>query len=124
MDQSLDKFGEFVIKNLLDQGIDKFKRLSNGEIEAPSLQGLQQDSQSFNAKDMEVVQRLIVEIMTSTTHDFLYALQERAELKEDIQITVDNNSITELSDGIQGELFSDNGWIKRYSSYGDLYKEK
>jgi len=62
--------------------------------------------------------------MTSSTHDFLFAIQEQADFEEDIQLNVANKNVAELSDGLHGEIFSESGWIKKYSAFKDLYEEK
>ena len=46
-------------------------------------------------------------------HDFLFALQKI----DDIQILVDGQNIVELSDGIHGEAYSDEGWFAKYSRH-------
>jgi len=124
MKKSLDTFGRFVIENLFDQGVRKFQQLSNGEVNSPSLRTLQQDLGEFNNKEIEIIQKLILEIMTSSTHDFLFAIQEQADFEEDIQLNVANKNVAELSDGLHGEIFSESGWIKKYSAFKDLYEEK
>lgn len=113
-----------MIENLFDQGLRKFQRLSNGEVNSPSLLTLKQNLEAFNKKEIEIIQKLILEIMTSSIHDFLYAVQEQTDLDEYIQVNVANENIAELSDGLHGEIFSESGWIKKYSSFKDLYEEK
>lgn len=124
MKESLDRFGEFVIENLFDQGISKFQRLSNGEMKTPSLKTLQEELKSFNEKELEIIQKLVIEVMTSSTHDLLFAIQESAELDDGIQIKVNNKNVAELSDGLHGEIFTEKGWIKKYSVFKDFYKEE
>ena len=47
MSQELDRFGEFLIKNLRDQAINYYDKLSKGEWKAPSLKPLQSDFAYF-----------------------------------------------------------------------------
>ena len=50
----------------------------------------------------------ITTTLDSALHDFLSAWQET----NDIQMLVDDQNIVELSDGINGEAYSDQGWLK------------
>ncbi|MBI9056213.1 hypothetical protein L3049_10045 [Labilibaculum sp. DW002] len=124
MKKPLDTFGRFIIENLFDQGIRKFQRLSNEEIKTPSLLTLQQNLRTFNKNEIEIIQELIIEIMTSSTHDFLFAIQEQTDLDENIQMNVENENVADLSDGLHGEIFTESGWVKKYSAFKDLYEVK
>ena len=121
MDNSLYKFGGFIIKHLFDKGFYKFIRLKKGEFNAPSLLDLQTDLKKFNDNEIDIIQTLVLEIMTSSMHDFLFAIQE---FEDDIKINVNNENVAKLSDGLHGEIFTDDGWIKKYSDFKKLYKEE
>jgi len=120
MKAPLDQFGQFVIQNLFDKGINQFQRLAHGEIKAPELLTLQQELKRFNKQEIAIIQKLIIEIMESSMHDFLFAIQERSEAENDIQITVEQHNIAEQSDGLHGEMFGENGWMKKYSNFKEF----
>jgi len=44
-------------------------------------------------------------------------VQEEAEAGNEIQILVDGENIAELSDGLQGESFSEDGWNAKFSKH-------
>ena len=50
-------------------------------------------------------------------HDFLFAIEEQADFENDIQIIVNEDNIVEMSDGLQGELFTQDGWLEKYSKF-------
>lgn len=70
-------------------------------------------------QQLEVIEKTIIETLSAACHDFLFALQERNDLYNDIQLLVDGNNLAEESDGLQGELFSVDGWIQSFSAYAD-----
>ena len=118
-DNKLDKFGQFFIENMIDKGIEKYYGLAKGEYNAPSLQTLQNQLSKFNPSELEVIRQLVLEVLVSASHDFLFAVQE----SDNTQILVDDENIAELSDGLHGELFSESGWLKTFSSFSDQMDE-
>ena len=63
------------------------------------------------------MKKAFISTIDSAIHDFLFALQEQADFDNEIQITVNDDNIVELSDGIHGEAYSDDGWYAKYSKY-------
>ena len=50
-------------------------------------------------------------------HDLLFAFQEHHDCGEGIEIMVEGKPIAELSDGLHGEIFGDEGWMVRFSKH-------
>lgn len=119
----LDKFGQFLMESLRDRCIEHFEFLAKGKWRAPALQGLQAEVAALSEHDRDVVRRCVVEGIDSAIHDFLFKLQERADFANDIQVIVDGQNIVQLSDGIHGEPFGDDGWHARFSRYGANARE-
>ncbi|RFZ95187.1 hypothetical protein D0C36_06575 [Mucilaginibacter conchicola] len=117
MDNSLDKFGKFLVENLRDSGINHFELLLKAQWKAPALQSIQNELGELSDSQTETVKKAFIASIDSAIHDFLFALQEQADFKNEIRIMVDNNNIAELSDGIHGESYSDDGWNAKYSKY-------
>ncbi|WP_145447970.1 hypothetical protein [Gimesia panareensis] len=64
-------------------------------------------------------QSLLPEIADTVLH---YLLQGFDEVEDEIKITVDTGSeqvasLSEASDGLAGELYTEEGWIARFSEY-------
>ena len=104
--------------NLRDRAIEHHDLLAKGHWKAPSLQRLQRDLNALNKKQLSIVRRCVVSAVDAGIHDFLFALQELAESEDDIQVLVQGENIGKTSDGLHGELFSDEGWYARFSAYG------
>jgi hypothetical protein len=114
----LAKLGEFVMKNLRDKAIDKAEGLLRAEWKAPSLKPLQAELSKLDANQKALVRRCVVSAIDTGIHDFLFALQERADFENDIELRVDGKNVVELSDGIHGEAFGEDGWMKKFSAHG------
>ncbi len=117
MENKLNKFGKFLVDHLRDKGIEKAVGLLNGEWKTPSLLSLQADLSQLSADQKQMVIKTVTNSIDTAIHDFLFALQEQAD--HDICIVVEGENITELSDDIHGEAYSDEGWYATYSKFGE-----
>ena len=109
----VEKFGKFIVENLRDKGIDFAEGLTKRRWKAPSLLEMQSEIAGLAEPQRTAFIEAITRTVDSAMHDFLFALQER----KDIQIVVDGKNIVELSDGIHGEAYSDEGWFAKYSRH-------
>ncbi len=109
----IEKFGKFIVENLRDKGIDFAEDLLKGHWKAPELIEMQNEIANFNSSQKTVFIKAITATIDGAMHDFLFALQEI----NDIKILVDGQNIVELSDGIHGEAYSDEGWFAKYSNH-------
>ncbi len=107
----VDKFGKFIVENLRDKGIDFADKLLDKHWKSPALQNIQSQLYELPEPKKEFIKQAIIATVDTAIHDFLFALQEI----NDIQILVDGDNIVELSDGIHGEAYSDEGWYSKYS---------
>ena len=117
-DPSLDVFGKLVTERLRDTAVEKFEALSRGKLKAPSLQSLQVALASLNPREREIVRRCLVSSIDSAIHDFLFSLQEGEYEGTSVQVVVGGSDVNELSDGLQGEPYGNEGWISRFSKFG------
>ena len=113
----LDKFGKFLVENLRDKGMDFAEGLLKSHWKAPSLFEMQNQIANLNETQKMAFINAIKKTIDGAIHDFLFALQEQTNVDNDIQILVDGQNIVELSDGIHGEAYSDDGWFAKYSNH-------
>ena len=114
---SLDKFGHFTVTTLYDSGLEKFYSLANNKLKSPSTENLRVALQKMTPKQIEIIKQLVLSVLNASIHDFLFAIQERNELEGDIKILVDGKNVSDLSDGLNGELYSSDGWINKFSEF-------
>ena len=115
MNESLEKFGAFFVRNLRDKMLHDLDMILHGEWKAPGIQELQKRVARLSDADKQTLRDLAEHMTTTGMHDLLFALQEEANGA--IRVFVDGQEVAKLSDGLHGEIFSDEGWIVRYSSY-------
>ncbi len=114
---SLDKFGEFIVVNLRDKAIETAEMLLENGSKSPQTKILQDELLTFNAAQKAIVANAVKTSIDAAIHDFLFAIEEQADFENDIQIIVNEENIVEMSDGLQGELFTQDGWLEKYSKF-------
>jgi hypothetical protein len=78
-----------------------------------------QDQEIFNSlspEQRDLLRRFTPAIVDTVLHHFLWMLDERPDVKLSVDAgsgTV--SSLREVSDGLSNELYSDVGWIARFS---------
>ena len=115
--ESLDKFGHFIIRNMRDNAIDFFDKLLEGRFKAEKLQNLLKELKQFTPEQITIIRKCLIAGIDTTIHDFLFALEEIAETSQDIEVLVDGKNVVNLSDELHRELFSENGWFSKFSQY-------
>lgn len=118
--QALDRFGQVIMSDLRDRSIDFFELLVEGHWKSPSLEKLQAELQGFDEEQINLVRTILIRSVDRGIHDFLFKLQEQADFENDIEIKVQGVDIIQSSDGLQGELFTTDGWMANFSKYGEL----
>lgn len=117
MNDPLDKFGSFIVKNLRDKALNDLEMLLRGAWKSPATQDMQRRLGFLTDEQRQLIREVADRIITTGMHDFLFALQEASDANQGIEIRVDGENVASLSDGLHGEIFSDEGWITEYSNF-------
>lgn len=114
-----DVFGQFLVTEFRDNTIDFFEILVKGDWKSPGLQKLQLELSSFDQDQIDIIRRVLIRSIDTGMHDLLFKLQEQADFENEIKILVNGTNIIAESDGLHGELFTEDGWNHRFSKYGE-----
>lgn len=107
----LNGFGASLMTSVRDRSIDRFEKIQSGSLKAPKAIELHDLLSQFSIEQQSIIKKLIIESVDNTIFNFLFMFEEN----EDKKILVSDININEISDGLSGELFSDDGWISRFS---------
>jgi len=117
--QILDAFGDNLIREVRDQTCKFLQAVIAGKVRGDRSQELYHKYTTLTPENAAVVHEFLVEAVDDCLHAFLQFL----EAHEIGVIVRDDNGkpvdIRDLSDGLSGELYSDDGWINKFSQFGD-----
>ncbi|WP_426450650.1 epimerase [Paenibacillus sp. S-38] len=109
----LNHFGKILVQNVRDTSIQHWDKIVHGQMNDEESQKLQ----SLDSSELELIQRLIPKIVDTTIHYMLSTIEQEDTI--DISIDGEFNATEKLSlesDGLAGELYGKNGWIRKFSS--------
>ncbi|MCE2573745.1 hypothetical protein [Motilimonas eburnea] len=110
-----EKFGKLISQELRDKALNRYLDLESGRLKSPSMRELMSKLSGFSSDQKELVRKLLTECIDTGIHDFLFALEEE---NEEIKVTINGHDIAKESDGLSGEIYTDDGWFEKYSEYG------
>ncbi|WP_145262034.1 hypothetical protein [Calycomorphotria hydatis] len=97
--------------------LDDLEMLMAGSWKAPALQNLQERLAAMSDDQRSTIRDTAERLITTGMHDFLFAVQEDSDAEGSIRLEVDGVEIAKTSDGLHGEIFTEDGWIERFSKY-------
>ena len=109
--KALEKYGELFINEVRDNTIDCFEKIFNGTMKGITAREIQEKTGKF--KDSE--KKEILWIITKAIDQCIYNMLFMTEEHDEIEIIYQGENIAEISDGLSGELYSEDGWIGKYS---------
>jgi len=114
----LDEFGQLLIASVRDPGISKLESFMRGELKSHSAQTMWESVKDFTPQQREVLRKIVIWSIDRTMHDFLWMFEQ----SENFSIGTSPSSggsvkLAEVSDGLGGELYSEDGWISRFSQF-------
>lgn len=113
----LHKFGQVISQDLRDAALNRFLDLDAGKLNSPDASKLSSELNKMTDEQKYVVKKIVNECIDCGIHDLLFALETE---KNDIKVIVDGANIADDSDGLNGEIYTENGWFERFS----VHKEK
>lgn len=113
----LEYFGEKLIKEVRDETISSLDMMIDGKMKGITAQQVKEKISIFNEDQLSVIKWLIPKITDLGLHNLLVMIEQN----DDIKVLVEENDIKEISDGLDGELYAEDGWIEGFSD--ERYEE-
>jgi hypothetical protein len=112
----LDRFGELLMTRVRDKAIGDWERIIGGHMKGSRGELVRQQMSSLTPEQTRTLLSLIPQIVDTTLHHLLWTVEQEQSVdivsKDDAGVF---RSVREVSDGLSGELYSDRGWIARFS---------
>jgi len=113
---ALDKFGQLLMRKVRDEAIIDWKKMIGGSMKGESAEKLRQVLRPLSDDDRKIVVQLIPGIVDTVLHHLLWTVEQQVDLQLGIKAEEGVESLRDISDGLPGELYTDEGWIARFSN--------
>jgi len=118
--KNLDLFGQILMNDVRDITIDQWEGRLDGKNKGVTSKDVFKKCQHFSLEDKELIKKLFSQVIDTTIHHLLVAIEQNESLN--VTISLDSNksvNIEDVSDGLAGELYTGNGWIATFSKKED-----
>ena len=112
MNKNLNKFGELFINEVRDVTISSLDKMIDGTMKGITAQEIKEKFLNISNEYIEIVKWLIPKIVDINLHNVLFMIDEYDE----IELLFNQESLKCISDGLAGELYSEDGWINKFSN--------
>lgn len=114
----LEKFGHLLMTEVRDETLEKYEMISSGKLKSSIALELHNKLSTLDQEQLSVVMGIVMSSIDDTIHNFLWMFEQYEDI---VQVICHEDEITanlnDISDGLSGELYTDDGWITRFSKY-------
>jgi len=117
--EALEVFGEDLMHVVRDNVLDVFELALTGKMNSAPMQAMHQRLSSLTSDQQDDMRQVIRKFVDCTLHDVLYLLQRDERISVIVRPTDKSGEIdlAKASNMLHAELYSEKGWINRYSQY-------
>jgi hypothetical protein len=118
-EQILDEFGRLLISFVRDNVLDINDLIISGHMGGKENRDLYEKIKHLDEDNQELVRQFSKQAIDGTIHYFLWMIEqyEDYDLVKYSQESSQPISLRDISDGLCGELHTEDGWIERFSKY-------
>lgn len=115
----LSEFGKILIEEVRDRTISETDAILSGHMKDVTSKDFYKKIESkFDFEQKKLLRNLIFHAVDLTIHNFLFMTEQ----KDAIKLYFNSESgecidLNKISDGLCGELYSEDGWIKKFSKF-------
>ncbi len=114
---SLDVLGQSLMKYVRDETISTWDRMIDGKMKGLTAQKVKEKVSGLSEEQLEILKWIIPKIVDQGLHNVMVMFEECEELFLGVnRDSEEMEDIKEESDGLAGELYTEDGWITRFSN--------
>ena len=116
----LNQFGKEFIQEVRDRSFRKYFKTKAGEMRAEKDKELHKQLSKFDEEQIKVVDDIVLDMLEFMLHQNLFFFENTSNWAITLKDELSKTSLIDLaeeSDGLSGELYSEDGWISNYSEY-------
>ncbi|CVI70434.1 hypothetical protein NDGK_01869 [Clostridiales bacterium CHKCI001] len=120
MEDVLNEFGKILITEVRDGTIDSMNKMIDGTMKGTTAKLIRKKISILDKEQIEVLKWLIPEIVDFSLDSMLFMFEGHP----DLQLVFQGVDLKEVSDGLSGELYTEDGWIQKFSEYDELISDE
>jgi hypothetical protein len=120
--QLLDIFGQFLMEKVRDETIEHWEKVTKGSMNDTESKEIFKSLSTFTPEQstpeqMKLIRSLLPGIVDTTLHYLLWSMEENENINWVVEFKESEVNIAEISDGLAGELYYEDGWKHRFSKF-------
>jgi len=114
-----DFLGKELMSSVRDSSISRFQNILNGKLKSKEAIELTSELEKLNESQRAFIEKIVIKTVDNVMFNFLNMLEENEDTISLVLTDEKGNksNVVELSDGLSGELFTEDGWISKFSNY-------
>ena len=120
MEDVLNEFGKILITEVRDGTIDSMNKMIDGTMKGTIAKLIRKKISILDKEQIEILKWLIPEIVDFSLDSMLFMFEGHP----DLQLVFQGVDLKEVSDGLSGELYTEDGWIQKFSKYDELISDE
>ena|SRR5438105_14089527 len=113
---ALDLFGRLLMTKVRDEAISDWKMIVDGRMKGDKAAKVRRGLDRFTEEQRKIFLSLVPSVVDTVLHHLLGMFEQEDEVRlcvvaDDVNVP----NLSNVSDGLAGELYSDEGWIARFS---------
>jgi len=117
--EALDKFGELFVKFGRDNAIRRWYAIIDGKMGGIWAEEIRKLLEGLSPEAIQALRDVTPHLVDSVLTNLMYGLEESEDVNVSVRLQDGHiiKDLSEVSDGLAGELYSEAGWIARFSEY-------
>ncbi|EEE44884.2 hypothetical protein [Roseibium alexandrii] len=117
----LDQFGELFISAVRNRTQWAYRQIENGSIRVEKNRHDTIQALASSPEHKEKLRQIVEATIDDCLHEFLFMLENNYDTLELLFKASDGSviNVAETSDGLCGELYTEDGWIEKFGSHLD-----
>lgn len=114
--EALNRFGELLMRMVRDEAIEDWDMMIEGKWKDARAQEVFRTLSKMPSEHVEILRWLVPQIIDTTLHHLLWMLEQERSVAVMVKTEAGSSeNVEKISDDLCGELYTDEGWIRRFS---------
>jgi len=121
-DKLLEKFGQILMTEVRDEAIEKYEMIVSGRMKSTPAIEVNTKLSALSDDQLSLIREVVVNSIDDVIHNLLWMIEQH---EDDVELICSEGTnkanMNEVSDGLSGEIYTDDGWIALFSKYKENY---